>query len=252
MTLRIRRADTAPGVGSAEYFGRTPESVLTDKDCSLNARAFYGVITLHMVIAKNPLVCLDPLHVLAQSAGISTRQARRLVAELEARGHVNRERCRTISGSPQGIRPTARLKPARTRSDLTDCNRSNPSEGPDTVDTAPGQICPIDRTRSSGTIKREGKEKKILKIATAATDGPVHPVPPPPCEETESPEEIATALASLKALIRAPGAWKDPGSPSAKSTPGVQSRETIPDAKDCTAKPEKKSTPVTQNEHKDH
>jgi hypothetical protein len=255
MTLRIRRADTAPGTGSAEYFSRTPESVSTDRDCSLNARGFYAVITLHMVIAKNPVICLDPLGELAQTAGISERQARRLVAELERRGHVARERVRTISGSPQGIRPLATLrKPRSTRTDLTDCNRTDLTGRPDTIGHAPGPNGPGDRTDPTApSIKREKEKKQSLKIVPLASDDPRKREPPPPAPEPEdTPEELAAALAALRELVHPGRAQKCPVESSAKTTPPGESRDSVPDAKDSTKSPDSASTCKIEKEHKAH
>jgi hypothetical protein len=261
MALRIRRADIAPGVVGDEYFGRTPESVLTDRDCSPGAKALYAAITLAMTIDRTPKICLATMSDLADLIGLEIRQTRRYVAELERRGHVVRERVRSMAGSPQGIRPTARLKGARTRSDPTDCNRSSSTDRPVILDRAPGQIRPGDRSSPTAPLKREAGEGEKQQQDPAGCAG---------AGVALSPEEgtgdapgradflrgLVTDLAGALALEPEPGARKSPGEPSAKTPPRAASRPSVrPDVVESTTSPKstsRRETKKGESEHNPH
>ncbi len=224
----------------------------------------YGAITLAMTLEKNQRICLATMSDLADLIGLEIRQARRLVAELERRGHVVRERVRTISGSPQGIRPTATLRGARTRSDPTDCNRSTLTVLPVNPDRAPGQDCPTDRSSPTEATIRRGAETEEQQQSAAGCAGVVAPFASQPDAEPAAPSRsnflgrVAIDLADALALDYCPpghqparGARKSPGGSSAKIPPRGESRPSVrPDVNQSTTKPSKRSRGETPTEHK--
>ena len=268
MPLRLRRADRAPGTASAEYFGKGPESLVYDLDCSLGAKAVYVAITLAIAEDRGHSVCptlyTRTMEDLAHDLGLSTRQARRLVAELEARGHVERERVRTIAGSPQAIRTTAKLRGAATpctRSDPSDCNRTNATGAPVILGRAPGQIRPGDRTSLAGTLKREKPEEEEQQQADGSA-GVVAPFSAPPSNGGEEAPDRPTRPRFVEAIVmdladalnynvppKSPR-MKNPGLVTAKSQPGAQRRARSPDASKSTKPDGQPSRPENAIEHK--
>jgi hypothetical protein len=259
MGLRIRRADAAPGIGAEELFGRIPESVITDRDLSDGAVRQYAAIRLSMVESGNPKICLATMGELAELQGITDREARRRTAELEARGHIARERVRTISGSPQGIRPLAALKPPRTdpstRTKRSDCNRTTRSVHPDQTVRQTGPSSPPNRTAPSGTLKREGETEEQQQSAASCDGSVVALSAPPQSEEPELPSRanflggsILSLVADLAEALDLSAA-KSPGATSAKKRPGAKSRESIPDVVDSTTSPNPASRDADQIEH---
>ena len=265
MGLRIRRADGAPAVN--EYFARVPSSVITDRELSDGAARVYAAIRLWMIENANPNLCMCTMRDLGAMVGTQEREARKRVAELEARGHVVRERVRTIPGAPQGIRPLGQLRQpkndASNRSKQTDCNRSKQTGDPAQANRPPGTDDPGNRHNHAGSHKKREKEENsesesgsspaVVRLVTAR--------PAPTEEETKDMKSLADALEELKNLPgvaearrrrereEARGAKKGPGELSAKNPPRGESRDSIPDAIDCTGESGKTSRHERGTEH---
>jgi hypothetical protein len=255
--MRLRRADAAPGLGSVEYFGRTPESVMTDRDCSLEAKAVYAAITLAIAQDRTSSVCPDrfmrTMADLADQLGVDITTARRHVAMLERRGHLVRERVRTISGSPQAIRITAQFRGARTRADLPGCNRADPPEKPSTLARAPGQIYPIDRAGSPDpTLKRESGENPEQQQCGSAADV-VAPFSSTQQEDAPGapgrPDFLGRLALDLADALTLSAQKKAAGS-SAKTTPQPATRDSVPDTTNCKPYTDNKSSHAAGKEHK--
>lgn len=272
MTFRIRGTTPAAGDGTGELFARVPSSVLKDIELSMDARCFFGLIALAMIEDRSS-VCRRPMHILAQTAGICTRQARRLVAELEARGHVERDRDRTQAGAPSIIRTLARTRAphASTRTNPSDCNRTNESEHTDKPVRPIGPNNPSNRTKRTGSLIEKGEKEMSEEVAGRIGSGP-QAADPSGSEPTETEEERARAFeefkrrigydpvkaanraaqdeAKLKDRLRGTlGAQKGPEGPSAKTTPRGMSSASSTDAKDCTTQTTQESRPENQSEH---
>ncbi len=265
--LRIRRSDSAPGLSRDQYFGRLGESEIADQDLSDAALRLLAAVRLSMSLDRNPTVCLATNRDLAQLCGRSgdgrsrERWVCRHLAELAERGHVEVERVRTIAGSPRGIRPLGRLRGARcTPTNLSGCNPTNLSARADTDVGAPRQNCRGATTPVSVPLKRESREKKIRENGSATSAATGNGSPPPPSQLEESPEELADALAKLKALPGVAqarrdrersaeagstrskrGARKDPG--VIRQDPPGASGLSVPDTGDRRTEPGGPSTP---------
>lgn len=177
--LRTIGADGSSSAQTADYFGRIPETVLSDIALSLGARLTYATITLLMARNQHPTLCMDSMREIGRAMGASISETRKRIAELEARGHVERERVRTIAGAPQGIRPlrTMRASNHSKRSDCNHANRSGQTIHPERLST-PNKAG--NRSNPSEPLKREGEEKKILKITPSSPTSAAGQESPPP------------------------------------------------------------------------
>ncbi len=274
MTLRLRSAEPTVAVGEEEYFGRTPESVLSDRELSPSSKVVYGAVTLWMIKARNRTICLSTMADLGRIAGLEERQTRRCVRELELRGHVIRERVRTVSGSPQGIRPLAILRRSKApalldasnrsemtgadgasnRSDLTGCNRSEMTGEPVTDGRETGLRRPGDRSQTTGPYKREREKSLKWRDAPPAAVVTVGTSPPPAAslKRTEAEEvERNAALDELRSRLGRIGAGgrahKKAGGQPASEPPGPVDR--LSSALDCTTESSQKSSYVERGEH---
>lgn len=251
--FHIRSADGAPTLGLAEYFGRLPESALRDHDISDEAKVLLAGIYLNIAKEHTSPVSVATNDQLAQLVGCTARSVRRRLADLETRGHVERERVRTIPGSPRCIRPLAKLRGVGQlfeRTPTSGCRRTPASSQPDTIVLPGGQQCPIERTATSAPLLLKGEEKKDPQERPADGDEPDGTGTPPPVAgedalttaQREDPHDLA-GLDELAARGGAPGRWaatqaarirkeleaqgKSPGS-SAKIPPGSHARDSAP------------------------
>jgi hypothetical protein len=254
MGLRIRRADAAPGVGLDEYFGRLGESVITDRGCSDEAKVLLAAVYLDMATSNNRVLSMATNEDLAGLTGKSPRTITRRLAELEARGHLARERIRSIAGSPRGLRPLGRLRGVRRPSDTSPVTRCNPSPVSmhlDTADHAPRQDWPGDPTPMTTPPKREedrGLEQQQGAASAADVDAPF--APQGGTADAPGRADFLRSLALDLAGALDLGAREGPGGPSAKSTTGAESRESIPDVAKSTTCGQTKSMGETEKNHK--
>ncbi len=267
--LRIRAED--PRAQPAQFFGRVPASVLEDDELSPTATVVYAAITLLMIQDRNSTHCLASMREIGHQAGrITERHARKMVAQLEARGHVERERVRTRKGSPQGIRPLAELRRkaqplhASNRSDSTDCNRSDSTGNPVHSDREPGPLRPGTRSIQTAPLKRGG-EKDLDSIRFAPPTPAAGLNSPPPSaslDPANTPEEIAglQELASMpgpigrmaQAKLRDLGARSSPGEVLADQPGATSEGNSIPSERDSTESTPQPSRPELDREHNAH
>ena len=193
--LRTRRADSAPGVGQEEYFGRPSESLLGDADLSDGAKVLLAVITLDMTMERTPTGSMASNARLAFLAGKpqgrdkGERWANRHLAELVERGHVTVTRNSRIAGCPRVVTPTAKLRGIRPRE--ADCTPSTltgkDSRPPDlhpvkidglhpvNFDGSPRQECQCTPSTLTGPILY-GENERMREQQQDAKTGGVRPV----------------------------------------------------------------------------
>ena len=247
MGLHVRRADAAPGVGVEEYFGRLGESVISDRDCSDEAKVLLAAVYLDMAVNRNPRLSMATNHELADLVGKTERTVTRRISELEARGHLSRERVRSIAGSPRGLRPLGKLRGVRQPFDPSPVSRCDPSLVSMHLDTCDGEDrrpCRADPSPVSAPLKREGEDREEQQQIRAGDSAPVVVVAP----SSTIVGRIADVLSDPETF----GEWKSPGGPSGQIPPGAESRDTVPDAKQCTTQTAKKSRRELGGEHKGH
>lgn len=246
--LRLRRADSAPGLGAAEYFGQVPSSVVTDRELSDGAVRAYAAVKLAMAEAGNRTLCLAPMRELGRLMGVTEREARYRIAELESRGHVVRERARSIAGSPQGIRPLAATRTRNNRSDgrndHSDCNRNDHSTHPERTFRGPGTNDPPDRNDRSGPLKREGEREEeqqqnggpaAVVVALSRSEGEQNADADAPSAPALS-DFLGSLAGSLARSLDArrpettPGAARKKGAGAIRQdSPGAEAGNSIPD-----------------------
>jgi hypothetical protein len=249
--LRVRRADAAPVVGAQELFGKAPESAIGDPELECPAVRLLAAIDLD-IVRNGGRVSLATNRELARMCGRAAKKersndewVRRWLRSLEDRGHVETAPVRSIAGNPRGIRPLANLKRRGAPTETWGCNPTKTSQHPhENVGGAPRKRGP-GPTENVGPILREEREKENSRVAGSI--GSVESDRPTPATQPEKEAPLATveqvraawrsAGVDLEAIGRRVGARKSPGRWTGKSTSGAQTRNSVPDAKDCTGQP---------------
>ena len=256
--LRTRRADSAPGVGQEEYFGRPSQSLLGDADLSDGAKVLLAVITLDMTMERTPAGSMASNARLAFLAGKpqgrdkGERWANRHLAELVKRGHVAVTQNRQIAGCPRVITPTAKLRGIRPReADCTPSTLTGKDSGPPDLhpvnfdglhpvnfDGPPRHDCQCTPSTLTGPILYRENERMREQQQDAETGG-VRPVVVLPADARgEEPRSLGDVLTDPE-IFR--GARKRLG--ANRQVPPEASRSTNPGSQKPTTSPIPPTTP---------